>query len=235
MRRLIRVHSLLLIGTLTSISFLASSALGEGLTKNTKNAAVTLRENYQKSLWELLFGKKTKPGGSRGDFCSIWPNRDDSDMLKIWSDRPVFVWEGIAKRITVHPANSEQVLWSYDVQPNERSVLYKGPALEPGRDYDYRVTFQTTINGVPSEKIAEPIPFQIMAAPERRRIATELAAIERQNQALSNEQIAQKRADYFAKQGLWSDVVREVFSIQNPSSDWKAAMQKVRTQLCPKR
>jgi len=223
------VKSLLLITVLASISFPASSSFVEGLASDKGHAVGAVASRNQKSLWDWLFGEKKGRGGSRGDFCSIWPNGDDPDLLRIWNARPLFVWKGTVKRIEVRLPGSGTALWSHDVTKNEQSVLYTGSALQPGEEYDYWVMYETSYKGETKTNI-QTIPFEIMKPEERYQVEAELAALKDQSETLSAEEIALQRAKYFAEHKLWSDVVIEIFSVPNPSSELASVIEKIRAE-----
>ncbi|NET61504.1 MAG: hypothetical protein F6K47_36905, partial [Symploca sp. SIO2E6] len=78
--------------------------------------------------------------------------------------------------------------------------------------------------------------FRIMEAEEREAIAKELAALENRlkTEGASAEEIALKRANYFEGKELWSDVLREIYSVSNPSSELKQMQENIQNhEFCP--
>lgn len=229
---------------LTSLCFTVPLALFEGLATGKDYAlSAEVGKNNQKSLWDLLFGKKTGRGGSRTPFCSIWPNLNDPDLLVIWSDRPLFIWKGSmnVKRIEVSIANSELPPKSFPLTEKDQkkqSFLYPtdSEALKPGQEYTYSVEYETIPKNPQGEVIqflekSTPIPFRIMDVQERHRIKTELEALEIKSRTMSAEERALQRAKYFAQQKAWSDVIQEIFLVQNPSTDLtNDVIKKIRTE-----
>ncbi len=238
MRKLHKLGSFLLITTVTLVSFLALSILANSLAIDKGGeASPAMSQNQQKSLLDWLFGKKQGRGASRGEFCSIWPNKTDSDLLVIWNQRPVFVWQGNLKRIEVglpyYKQKNEDPLWSYDVQPNEWSVLYNGSPLEPGQEYHYWAEYQITDKqgNITTESTDSLIPFEIMEDRDRRNmIEAKMVSIDTQTQTMNPEEIALKKAKYFSEQELWSDVIREIFLVRNPSPKLTSVIEEIRHQ-----
>jgi hypothetical protein len=71
-----------------------------------------------------------------------------------------------------------------------------------------------------------------MEAQQRQRIIVDLWTLERQLQGASREEIALAKANYFAQRQLWSDVLQQAYSVQNPSAELAKFVQKLPTQLC---
>jgi hypothetical protein len=73
-----------------------------------------------------------------------------------------------------------------------------------------------------------------MDAEKRDRIKTQLQILERELKAegATAEERAMKRAEYFARQQLWSDVLQEAYSLENPSTALAKIVQTIPTQLC---
>ena len=168
-----------------------------------------------------------KKGGSRG-LCAIAPKAIGTNT-EIWSDRPLFVWKGRIERIELRSTDSDRVLWKQSVEGKNR-VLYDGKALQPGQTYEWRLFFSDQEN-------AQPIKterFRVMDAQERDRIKAQLQTLEEQLKAeqISPEDIARRRAQYFAKQRLWSDVLQEAYSVENPSASLTAMVQAIPREIC---
>ncbi|NET60374.1 MAG: hypothetical protein F6K47_30790 [Symploca sp. SIO2E6] len=170
-----------------------------------------------------IFRRKPKDGGSRRDsFCPIWPNGNDPYLLEIWSNSPLFIWQGTVREIEVRLPGSESALWHYEVGTNQQQLLYQGPELQPG-EYDYWVMYEVTEGGETTTD-SKTIPFIIME--ERETIANELMGLE--------EETVLARAEFFADQELWSDFLREVFGVANPSVAWQENLEAIRKESCNK-
>lgn len=139
----------------------------------------------------------------------------------VWNDRPLFLWQGIAQKIEVRLPSSKDAFWEQSVSEADRDATYNGPALQQGHTYQWVLT----------DRYSQPTSFnfQIMAAERRNVIAAELMALEAQleTKKATPEAIALQRANYFAQRELWSDVLQEVFSVQNPS----AALTRIKQEL----
>jgi hypothetical protein len=205
------------------------------------NQAVIAQKNPQKpapfwsNISQLLFSNKppVKPrkGGSRGDLCIISPDAS-SDTRIIWSDRPLFLWHGKIKKIKVTDISNNTVIFSENVE-NTQQYTYTGQPLQPGQTYKLDIFL--------GKSPATFVEFQIMESEQRNSITAELKTLENQLQAeRSNpeaipavtEAIALAKANYFAKLGLWSDVLQQAYSVQKPSPELDRMLKKIPNQLC---
>ena len=145
---------------------------------------------------------------------------------KIWSDRPLFIWQGNVKQIRLRQLGNREVLWSQIVNPDSHSIVYSGAALQPGQIYQWELVGQTNAN--------TSSVFQVMVADQRVPIATQLQEIETRLQAegQSREAIAIQQAQYFADQGLWSDALQLLYAIENPSPKTTQVIQQIESALC---
>jgi hypothetical protein len=215
------------------------------------NQAVLAKENPQKpaSFWsnisQILFSKKppVKPrkGGGRpgmpeiNKVCIISPDVPSETRI-IWSDRPLFAWQGKARKIQLTDLNNNNtVIFSENVE-NTQQYTYTGEQLQPGQTYKLDIFVG---NGP-----AVLVEFQIMESEQRDRITAELKTLENKLQAKQSdpeaipavsEAIAVAKADYFTKLGLWSDVLQQAYSVQKPSPELDRMLKKLPTQLCKDR
>jgi hypothetical protein len=198
------------------------------------NQAVLARKNPQKptSFWgnisQILFSKKppVKPrkGGSRGDICMISPDTPSETRI-IWSDRPLFAWQGKVTKIQLTDLNNNTVIFSENVE-NTQQFTYTGEPLQPGQTYKLDIFVG---NGP-----ARFVKFQIMESEQRDSITAELKKLKSRLQAKKShhEAIAVAKADYFAKLGLWSDVLQQAYSVQKPSPELDRMLKEIPKQLC---
>jgi hypothetical protein len=152
--------------------------------------------------------------------------------MEIWSDRPLFVWTGPFKRLELRAVGSDRILWHYNVKDQQNRVLYTGKeALQPGQTYEWRLFLSDEENMQPfaTEK------FRVMDAQKRDRIQKELQSLNDQLQAKKAlpEDMAQQRAQYFAQQRLWSDVLQEAYKVENPSKALTDMVQAIPREICP--
>jgi hypothetical protein len=189
------------------------------------------------TLWELLKSKRNEPAlTSRGNVCEIAPGLLEEKNV-IWSDRPLFLWQGTAPSIEIRlyspfsPDREQEVLWSQTVTAQSQtakfqSVAYTGEALQPGKIYDWELV-------VPSSS-RQRFTFQVMESQERNEIASKLTEMETQlkTAGATAEEIALQRANYFAQRGLWSDALQEIYLVKNPSPTLTRNAQEVLSYLC---
>lgn len=175
-------------------------------------------------------------GTSRGNEpCAIAP-QPITTSTAVWSDRPLFAWRGIIGRIEVRPTGSKKVLWSKtgiegQTKEGQSSALYAGEALQPGQSYDWLLFHQFALEDTPPSQV---VTFRVMDAKERDRIKTQLQNLEAELKAkkASAEETAVHRAQYFAQKNLWLDVLKEAYSVKNPSPALVGIIQELPTKLC---
>ena len=194
----------------------------------------------QKSIWQAiweLFKQRQEPSlASRQAICPITPGLLESPNT-IWSDRPMFIWQGEVSPLTIYlynsfnPDHEQQLLWSQTFSPESpvskfHHLAYTGKALQPGQSYDWEIVISSTRR--------DRYTFQVMTSRERDRISTELLALENKlkTKRVSEEEIALEKANYFAQQGLWSDALQQIYSTPNPSDDFISNAREILTYLC---
>ena len=180
-------------------------------------------------IWNALRGKR-KSGGSRGVICQIAPvklvdrnaKEETQDIQEVWSKSPLFLWTikgGTARQIKLFVQGNEEALWSPDIKAGETKVVYDGEPLQPGQIYEWQLSALA-----PAPTKSSGIRFKVMDSQKRDRISKELTALEGRLQGASKETIALEKADYFAKQELWSDALRELYSVPKPSAELRDAI-----------
>lgn len=184
--------------------------------------------SFQKTWTQFWsnFGRRTPPvpygrGGGRspGEPCPIAPLALP-DTAIVWSDQPTFVWQGNVEKIAVRLANSENEIWNAAVTGLSH-IKYTGEALQPNTTYQWMI-FTSDYEDVPQRIIS----FQVMALQERAQIAQTLPDVQKE------EAIALERAYYFAEQKLWSDFWREIFTVEQPSSELSDLIDQTVTAIC---
>jgi hypothetical protein len=172
-----------------------------------------------------LFQRRRRRTAARGNFCPISPGVQ-GEITQIWSDRPLFVWQGEIQTIGVRTRGRDtDDFWSQSVAALQ-STTYTGEKLQPGQTYEW-----TVYRG---EKPAMFVPFRLMQTQQRDRITKELSNLETQLQTkgADKEAIALAKAKYFAYQELWSDVLQQAYSVPEPSAELKRIRQDIAQQLC---
>jgi hypothetical protein len=182
-------------------------------------------------IWDKLRRKRGKRG-SRGDdnkefFCMISPGKledqnDGKQSLVVWGTQPVFLWGGKMVGIEVRHTHRKELMWSQSLNSTTRSIIYQGEPLKPGEDYFWRET-------IPQEKLPSRKSFRVMKVEDRDRISAELKKLESKLKAkeASAEEIVLARVNYFAEKSLWSDVLREIYSVPNPSPGLKEKIKQI--------
>lgn len=167
--------------------------------------------------------EQNRIGVRGGNLCAIAPPARLMDIgSAIWHDRPRFIWQGAAVRIELLASDSEEVLWSKNLTPNDTTAVYEGQPLQPGQRYQWRL--------YSSDEEPDAILFRILPKEERDRITAELNQL--QTPGNTPEQLALKRANYFAKNRLWSDALQEIYSVENPSEQLNKLGEEIITYLC---
>jgi hypothetical protein len=144
------------------------SGLPTGSTQTTKS-------------WENIFSKDedNEPpvppasggGTSRGGFICASAPRSIGTITEVWSDRPLFVWQGVVGQIEVRKPATKETLWRQTVSAATSRVSYGGEPLQPGQTYHWVIFDQG------NRSIVE-IPFQVMESQKRDRIKTRLQILD---------------------------------------------------------
>ncbi len=188
-----------------------------------------LLDNFTGRLFVLE--RKKKPGGGRGEVCPIapqtWVNSNDENAtlepVKILSSQPLFFWKSNGENaIKIEVFEDSEIIkdpiWKADIPDGQTHILYQGEPLKAGKVYYWRLV------AIGPKKQTY---FQVL--PEQNPIQEELKTRENklQSQGASAEEISLKKAHYLAEQGLWSDALRELFSVANPSAELKKSIQQI--------
>ncbi|MGB5637004.1 MAG: hypothetical protein WBM86_30070, partial [Waterburya sp.] len=147
--------------TITVILLLPSALAQQNAefpTKTTQSEPTTSSESLTptrsrqhksvwEAIWELLKRRKEPTLSSRQLICPITPGLLE-DKNVIWSDRPMFIWQGEVSQLTIYlydsfnPAREQQLLWSQTFTPQSpvskfHHLAYTGEPLQPGKSYDW--------------------------------------------------------------------------------------------------
>lgn len=192
-------------------------------------------------IWNKLRRRKGKRG-SRGEdenkefFCMIAPGRlkssnNGKQTLVVWNTKPLFLWKDDNQKVkgieVFHIRSYKQVWKSKTLQSGTSKVIYDGKPLKPGEAYFWRETSSPTSQEKPPSKQS----FRIMGAEKRQTITMGLKQLENGLKAkrASKDKIILARVDYFADRQLWSDVLREVYSVKNPNSELKQKIKQIQS------
>lgn len=212
-----------------------ASELSTTIAQNNSHEQKTReRSSILESIWKLLKAKREQEPAlsSRSNICEVSPGLL-GDVNVIYSDRPLFLWQGKASNVTISlytPFNWEkdqEILWSETVNSGSQKVLYPGKPLEAGKIYDWQLFTE-------QESPQRRISFQVMSLEKRDRISKELEQLKIQltNKGVTSEEMTLVRANYFAQQDLWSDVLQELFSLENPSTNLTNNLQEIVKYIC---
>ncbi|GAB4383133.1 MAG: hypothetical protein Kow00121_44560 [Elainellaceae cyanobacterium] len=243
MAKVYHFWSVLFIGIIGSFQTQWSTALIGFAPLNPISSA--LAASIDRSVLVAQRNRVPPPRTSRSGLCVVSPGLLEDNFV-IWSDRPVFVWslDGDTSQVkmrqvrlmTDHPdPNYRQVLWETLLADNSQSVLYTGEPLQPDQKYSWDLIFQRQDTATGDwEEVALSFTFQIMDVAQQQQIASELEALSAQLQTTgtNTEAIAHRQADYFEEQGLWSDALQVLYSVQNPSPETVQRIQALVSQVC---
>ncbi len=225
--------TLLITVSLTSVVIPATYAQQESQTTNTQS---NQKPKKSISILAAILRLLKKPENRRitrgNDLCFISPGKLGQELM--WSDRPWLIWQGENSQSTVNLYSSsanfnyeqdEQMIWSQVITANSVSIAYNGKPLQPGFRYDW----EFVTNGETYRS-----SFVMMTEEERQAIAEDLTAIENRTLAegKDREGIAIAKADYLAQKQLWSDVLQQLYSVENPSPDLVSKTEDIEQYLC---
>lgn len=183
----------------------------------------------QSSLQTKQVNRRWPPGGkgSRGLFCAISPW--NAGALAMWSDRPLFLWQGEGTQLRVRDAMSEEVVWESNLAPGQQQAMYAGRSLLPGYFYQWQVL---TANSNQQER-ERWNTFGIMDADAQATITQELQTLEAslRQQGASASTILLRQVDYLIEKNLISDAMRLVYQVQNPSPEILQERQQIQ-EIC---
>lgn len=170
--------------------------------------------------------KKEEPPSVRGGrLCPLSPGV--VGLNDTWSDRPLFLWQGgNIQRVELRRPGGNQILWEQKVPSGESRIIYEAEPLQIGQ------TYQWSLYNSANDYVS--FIFRIMDESQRQEITAELAELEKElkQQNATTEQIAVAKAEYFAAKRLWSDALREIYLVENPSPALTKTAQEIINRLC---
>lgn len=195
------------------------------LVENTQyNSHIAL--SWQR-IWSEIRRKKVAGGSRSDDLCLISPgllidlDSEANNIQEIWHQNPLFVWQSDNLK-AVSLKDGDNIYWQQEVKATQTNLFYNGKPLQPGTTYKLVVfnPYETEIQSI-----------QLVTPDKHQKIATDLANIEDKlkSESADKEEIALKKADYFAKLQMWSDVLWQLYSIPNPSDELKATLEELKT------
>ena len=187
--------------------------------------------------------------GGRGDngICAIAPGLLERQNV-VWSDHPLFLWDASSKMSLQQLVVIDQtgkIVWQKPLAATAQSALYAGQPLQPGQFYTWQLQWtqqnaEATADSA-NERTARSTneytanyTFQLMEPEQQRQIAAELQTLDRQLHDANAETIATQQADYLINQPepLWSDALRILYTIENPSRQTIEKLQSWVSAAC---
>jgi hypothetical protein len=228
--------------TLLSLVITSFSLTSESFTNLKSTQIFAQARTY--NLFSLWPSRPKRRKASRGDaMCSIAPAASTETYI-VWHNRPLFLWKYLganqdADLIVTEYDNPSNVIWNPSVNLTAQKLLYGGKnALEAGKLYKWQLVSK-------SKEINKPTAFQIMSTSEHDKIEADLLALEKSLKAskASSEEIALKKANYFANYQIkgqrdnqvfspWSDVLQSLYEIENPSAKYTQLREEYTESFC---
>ena len=144
----------------------------------------------------------------------------------------MFIWQGTIPDSTINLYSSsanynyeqdEQLIWSQPLAANSQSISYQGEALQSGFIYDWElITTDNTYRAT----------FVVMKDVNQEQITQDILAMENQLKAEGKEESAIAVADYLAQKQLWSDVLQQLYTVENPSANLTSKIEDIEQYLC---
>jgi hypothetical protein len=232
-RSMFKPHWILLTVAIALSSSLSSSfALPSAPTENLPICLPNQREPrcLLGGRQQLPRRSRQQPGGrGAGTLCAVAPGLLEQQNI-IWSDRPLFLWKASPKVMLQQIQLADQsgkILWEKSLATTDQSALYEGQPLQPGQFYTWWLYW--TLQDAKHTAGSADYTFQLMEAAPQQQIASELQTLTQRLQASGEdaETIANQKADYLASrsQPLWSDALKVLHTIENPSSQTTQKLQ----------
>mgnify|MGYP001791703196 FL=1 len=213
-------------------------AIAIALGMSSENPAIAQVRRPRQSIirrWvNSIWGRRPKRSlGARSNIVAISPGLIDT--LSVWHDKPMFLWHSSSKNqramLIVRERNSEETLWEQDVNVANRKAFYQGQPLEPGKNYQWKLTGTTT--SIPWTN------FQIMPENQRAQIKADLQRLEQKSLTdNTSEETAKIKAEYFLnrsinqnKEYLWSDGLQALYQVKKPSQEFIKNRQQLITNI----
>lgn len=222
--------------TITSLIIPVTQARPNNSPTTTEKPTEKEKPQKSPSMLETLLRLIKTPENrliTRGDeLCLISPGNIGEQI--IYSDRPMFIWQGAIPDSTINLYSSsanynyeqdEQLIWSQEVAANTQNISYQGKPLQPGFIYDWElITTDSTYRST----------FVVIKDINQNAIAQEIVAMSDRLKANGKEAeaIAIAVADYLAQKQLWSDVLQQLYTVENPSANLVSKTEDIEQYLC---
>ncbi|MBE9213006.1 DUF928 domain-containing protein [Plectonema cf. radiosum LEGE 06105] len=208
-----------------TLSILSSFPIKAAIKQQNRSLPKITKRLYLALSWGDIFNvfrRRKTPGGSRGEICAILPqeleNLDNGQKGtdEIWTDKPIFYWRGVgATQIDIKNSKGE-IFATLKVKDGLTKIKYDSKPLQLGEYYRWQITAEK-VRGFPTKESVSY--FKVMDSEKRDGITKNLKQLEAtlKKEGATVEKIALGKADYFAKKEMWTDVLEQLYSVQNPS------------------
>ncbi|MBD3886948.1 hypothetical protein IFO70_35570 [Phormidium tenue FACHB-886] len=222
--------------TLSSSFTFSLTSSSSPISSSSEHSTVSLSESPN---LKQLRTPPERPAGARGDgdVCAISPGILEQQNV-VWSDQPLFLWNASSKlslqRLDVIDQTGK-IVWEKPLAATAQSALYEGQPLQPGQYYTWRLQWTQQNDEAAANAVNErTITFQLMEPEQQRQIATELQTLTQQLHGASAETIANQQADYLTNRSepLWSDAMRILYTVENPSRQTTQKLQSWISAAC---
>jgi hypothetical protein len=172
-----------------------------------------------------LLAPPRKSGGSRSaGVCLLSIDSASNASNPVASLNPTLIWQGNAKRVSLHRSGETTVLWEAAIARSSESgkpqqVRYNGIPLKPGESYEWQ------LDGVVGKTYGN---FMVLKAEDRGALAAKLAPLKG-----SDEATLQQRLTVYGEKGLRSDGLTELWKVRNPSSELRQELATLPDKRCP--
>lgn len=222
---------------LSLVVFIVSSSLGFLRTEEQQAVFMSLPGNRRieqpvrlasaGNIWDQIRRKRV-PGGSRGPddeivFCAIAPGDLEDTMtgerspIDLWGTQPVFLWQGVWDEWVLY--NNEGIeIDSKVLSPQERHFVYYNEAdlLKPGQLYLWSLRIKGEIYG--------QVPFFVVGETEKANIQANLDELTVDPGV--EDDIALVRAEYFARNGYFSNAFKELYMMSEIPSEFAEILER---------
>ncbi len=198
-------------------------AAGDFMTKSLDDQLIEFQKTFNQR-------RPRCEGGRRGGLCVVSPGSDRlQNNYRIWNDRPLFIWQAdgemVVHRLRVFQVDTEELMGEQSLMPTDQSVRYTGKSLQPGKVYSWELQFSRKVRSDQSTVLKTPTletmnhNFQIMDNLKRKQIEMDLdlLKINLQTVKANPDKIAIHNAKHFVNEGLLSDALQVLYTIDRPS------------------
>jgi hypothetical protein len=218
---------------------LGSSTLSVGLGLAASPTNTLQLRGYRKVDQSLIARRRWRvpdPLVSRSpdsNFCAIAPGLVAADPVKsdrVWNDRPMFIWFGAGVKLNLRVRGKEELFWSRNLDLDDRRVIYSGPPLRRGENYQWQIVFPQGRRSA----VSRWYPVEVLSVADYNQYMGEWQREEAQlrQERADAEAIALEKAGFFMEQDLWSDALQILFELNNPSPALRQYRQDWLNYLC---